>query len=454
MFQNTFLLWLIFIFGLINFVHIGLYISSANIYDILQMRRKTKAKRNPAAAAAFQPRVTVLIPAHNEELGIIRTLETVSKSTYPNVSVIVIDDASGDMTSDLVREFINQHSHRISARFVVKDGKTVREYFRANTHIPPICLLTRPVNSGKASGLNYALKHAVDGGLVMTLDADSVLDAHAIENAVAYFRDPKVAGVAANVKIMPERTILGMLQKFEHMIGYRSKKFYSLAKCEFVIGGVASTYRYDVLKEVGFYDTNTATEDIGLSMKIASQGNREHRLVYGADIVASTEGVQSLTALLKQRYRWKMGTLQMLFKYRFLLANPSRKYTRSLTMYRVPMAFFSEVMLVFQPLMLSYVIAYAIMHHTLGVVAGGYTTVTLYILWSLWPDEHHTLKDKLTLSLYAPIMYFVFFIMDFVQVTAIIRCLINFKQFIHLPQHHVTWVSPERRVNTATLSRA
>lgn len=447
MFENTVLLWLIFLFGLINFIHISLYISFANFYDILHMRRKKLLRKKPEVTQEFKPKVTVLIPAHNEQSGIIRCLETVSKSTYRNISIVVIDDASSDKTSRLVREFIKNNSSKVSSRIINKDGKYVREYFRTDSHIPPICLLTRPVNSGKAAGLNYALKYAVDHGLTMTLDADSALDSHAIENAVAYFRDPKVVGVAANVKIMSQHNVIGMLQKFEHMIGYRSKKFYTMANCEFVIGGVASTYRYEVLKEVGFYDTNTATEDIGLSTKIAAHGNRDWRLVYGSDVVASTEGVQSFKALLKQRYRWKLGTLQILFKYRYLLGNLDPKYSRTLTFYRIPMAFFSELMLLLQPLLLGYVLVNGVQHHTLGALLGGYFTITLYVLWSLWPDEHYDTKEKLLLSAYAPGMYFIFFIMDFIQINAVIRCLANYKLFTKLERRNVTWVSPERAGN-------
>lgn len=441
MFEQSIMLWLISIFGLINFVHLALYTASANIYDILQLRRKSRLAKT---TDAFNPHVTVLIPAHNEQSGIIRCLETVSKSTYKNMSIVVIDDASKDITSKLVREFIASHSKKVGVRYTVRDGKTTREYFRPTSDIPSICLLTRPVNSGKAAGLNYALKYAVRDGLTMTLDADSALDKHAIENAVTYFRDPTLVGVAANVKIMPQRSVIGMLQKFEHMIGYRSKKFYSLANCEFVIGGVASTYRYDLLKKVGFYDTDTATEDIGLSMKIAAEGNRQQRLVYGSDVVASTEGVQSFRALLKQRYRWKLGTLQIIYKYRWMFMNPSDRYSRALTFYRIPMAFFSELMLMLQPLILGFVLGMAIYHQTFGAVFGAYVTITIYILWSLWPDEHHSVKDKLSLSLWAPVMYFIFFIMDFVQIVAIFRCLANFKQFTKLTGRNVTWTSPER----------
>jgi biofilm PGA synthesis N-glycosyltransferase PgaC len=291
---NAIFFWILLVVGMINFVHLGLYTIGANVYDILQLRRKYKAKKAPADR--FNPHVTVLIPAHNEEWGVIRTIETVAANTYKNISIVVIDDASTDNTPKIVREYIAANRRKTVADTEKVGGRQVRVYRRAGA-LPPIVLLERKKNAGKGAGLNYALTHAVKSGLTMTLDADSQLHPEAIANAVAYFKDEKVVGVAANVKIMQQHTILGMLQKFEHMVGYRSKKFYTLTNSEFIVGGVASTYRYETLKKVGFYDTDTSTEDIGLSMKIVSNGNREQRIVYAADVVASTEGVQSYKAV-------------------------------------------------------------------------------------------------------------------------------------------------------------
>lgn len=443
---NEFFLWILTVVGLINFIHLGLYIAGANIYDMLHLRHRAKAKKR---TDKFEPLVTVLIPAHNEESGIIRTIETVSQSTYKNIAIVVIDDASSDKTSKLVREYIASRSRRVDVRHVSRDGKTIREYFRPKTGLPPICLLTRPVNGGKAAGLNYALKYAVQGGLTMTLDADSMLDKHAIANAVEYFRDEKIVGVAANVKIMDQHSVLGMLQKFEHMIGYRSKKFYTITNSEFIIGGVASTYRYDTLKEVGFYDTDTATEDIGLSMKIVSHGNRAQRIIYASDVVASTEGVQTFKALFKQRYRWKLGSLQNLLKYSSMIGSIDRKYSKSLTWYRIPFAYISEIILVIQPFLLAYLLGMSIYYQTMGLWLGGYLTITAYIMWTIWPDEHHTPLEKLLLSLYAPAMYFCFFIMDAVQIVAIFRCLSKFRQLTDRSRVNVTWVSPKRAGATA-----
>ncbi len=49
------------------------------------------------------PRVTVLVPAHNEELVIERTVEAICCSDYPKdrLEVIVINDSSTDATGEI-----------------------------------------------------------------------------------------------------------------------------------------------------------------------------------------------------------------------------------------------------------------------------------------------------------------------------------------------------------------
>lgn len=411
--------------GLIYLLHFGLYLVGANFYDIWQFNRK---RRLPKRHHDRRPLVTVLISAYNEELSIIRCLESIRKNTYRKWEIVIIDDGSTDKTHQLVSDYICKHPNR------------------------SISLLKMRKNSGKAAALNHGLKRQAHGDLIMTLDADSILGKNTITKAVSYFDDERVAGVAANVRVMDSPTILGLLQKFEHMIGYRSKKFYSLTNCEFIIGGVASTYRRSIMKKVNFYDTDTSTEDIGLSLKIASLGNTNYRLVYGVDVIAMTEGVKDFKTLLKQRYRWKMGMLQNLLKNKGLFANNDPKYTRALTFYRIPMAFLGEALLVLEPLAWVYLIYLSITFHTVSIFVGAYMTITLYILWNIWPDEHATLKRKISMSFYAPILYFIFYIMSVVQIVSIFRCLFNTKQITRKVTTDGKWTSPERTGQAATIA--
>jgi poly-beta-1,6-N-acetyl-D-glucosamine synthase len=412
-------------FGMITTVHLGLYIGGANLYDIWQYRRQSKTGRRHRKL----PGVSVVIPAYNEQITIERCLDSVRLTRYPHLKVMVHNDLSTDNTAKIIRAY-------------------QKKYPNFNLR-----LVNRRHRAGKAGGVNYLIEKYADTDLVMTLDADCILRPDAIRKAVQYFTDPKIVGVAANVRILDKHTVLGILQQFEHLIGYRSKKFYTVANCEFIVGGVASTYRRSVLKEVGYYGTDTQTEDIGLSMKIVALGNRERRIVYASDVVAMAEGAHSFKMLLKQRYRWKMGSLQNLLMHYRLMFNPSRKYSPTLTFYRLPMAFFSEFMLLMQPFVLGYIFYLSIEYHTFGLFLGAYLTITLYVLLTLWPDEHSTLGRKLQKSLYAPFLYFTFYIMDTVQVVAIVRCLLNPKMIARkTAEQQAAWTPPPRTGQEASFS--
>ena len=420
---KEFFLYLVLVIGFINMIHFGFYIIGANLYDMREYNRKQKpAKRKPG----LRPLVTVLIPAHNEEMGVIRSLESVRKNTYRKVQVIVVDDCSTDTTRKLVLRYIKDHP-------------------KLDIH-----LYRKQKNVGKGEAMNHALKRGVKGDLVMTLDADSLLHRRSINNAVKHFDDPLVVGMAANVQIVDNGTILSLLQKVEHLIGYRSKKFYTLTNSEFIVGGVASTYRTDVIRKEKFYDTDTLTEDIGLSLKLLSNGNKHQRIIYAADVLAMTEGVQTYKALFKQRYRWKMGMLQNLNKYKHMVGSTDSKYGHMLSKYRLPMAVWSEFTLLAEPIILSYVIYLSIATQNFSAFIGAYLTITLYVMWTILPDEHMNMKSKLRVSGYAPIMYFAFYVMNMVQLVAVLRCLKNNKQVLRKIETTGTWTSPQRAGGTVT----
>ncbi len=427
--------WLFIGVSILYVVHFALYLMGANFYDVWQQRRKSlvsawypgRNREECAATAASADGsltevpglVSIVVAAHNEESVIIRTLDSILRSTYRFFEILVADDASTDNTGQLVRDYQLRHPD-VDLRIIEMSH-----------------------NVGKGAALNAALRKLARGQYVMTLDADSIIEPDAISNALSYFDDPDVAGVAANVQILHERSMISILQRFEHLIGYRSKKLYSLLNCEFVVGGVASTYRMRVLRKVGFYDTDTQTEDIGLSAKITRLGNRRFRMVYGADVVAKTEGVLTLRALAKQRHRWKYGSIQNLVKYRRMMLNPSRRYTRSLTFYRMPMAVLSEAVLLASPLVWAYVIFWTVITQTPALIIGAYVTISVYTLLTVWMDENLSARERARLSIYAPGAYFLFYIMEMVQLIAVIRCFARPRNLFRRAGGS-TWESPQR----------
>jgi len=437
---------------MINMLHLALFLIGANLYDVHAFSANLRRKR---LNNKERPLVSVLVPAFNEEIVIERSLESIWKNTYENLEIIVISDGSTDNTDAVVQRFMTNHarSYRGSSIKINRTKYSLKRVWkRGKVPIYRKIKLVRQRNNGKGAALNRALRYHTRGELVMALDADSLLHKQAITNVIKYFDDPTVAGVAANVRIIEKNRILGILQRFEHMISYRSKKFFTVANCELIIGGVASTYRRSILDKVGNYDTDTVTEDIGLSFKVAALGNRQNRLIYAVDVAAMTEGVGDLRTLIRQRYRWKMGSLQNLFKYRQLFFASDQQYTKALTWYRVPMAFLGEILLLLEPITLLYIVYISIHFLTLSLVLGAYMTICLYLLMIIWPDEHLTFLGKMRASIYIPILYFVFYIMNAVQVISILRCIKNKQTITGLSAGHTNWVSPERAGGTATFS--
>lgn len=410
-----------YLFGMTSILyvgHLGFYLIGASFYDVWQQKRQFRLIR-AKTSTVYSPSVTVLIPAHNEEKVIIRCLKSVFDSSYKNIDVIVINDASTDTTKQILSRY-------------------------SGLGQPGFRVINKRINAGKGASLNYALKRYAKAELVMMLDADSILSPMAIERAVSYFVDPTIAGVAANVQIINEHTTMSILQKFEHMISYRSKKAFSLTNCEFVIGGVASTYRREVIRSVGHYDTDTMTEDINLSMKIVATGNRQNRIVYGADIMAMTEPVENIHALLRQRFRWKYGSLQNLFKHRFLIGNNNVRYTPMLTMYRLPMAVVTEIAVFLLPMTLAYALYLTLVEKSPLLFLGAYTTTSLYMLITLWFDEHLPRAERLYLTIYVPVAYFIFYIMDFIQIITVIECLVKIRKLADYRAAETGWISPNR----------
>ena len=62
--------------------------------------KKYWKKHNPE----YKPLVSVLIPAWNEEVGIIGTIDSLLKSSYDSLEIVIVNDGSKDTSDTLIRE--------------------------------------------------------------------------------------------------------------------------------------------------------------------------------------------------------------------------------------------------------------------------------------------------------------------------------------------------------------
>ncbi len=401
---TEFMTWLIVIFGTINVIRIGFFMIGSDIYSVIEAYKRKNYESHPKKT----PSISIVIPAHNEESTIINSVISVVCNNYPKnkVQIVVVDDGSTDRTVELLKKYAEQN--------------------------PKINLLIlSQKNAGKAHALNNAMSNHATGELVMCLDADSTLDPNALREAAYYFSDDQVMAMAANVKIRPDSTLLNLIQQYEYIICYQMKRALTVFNIEYIVGGIGSVFRRTALEKVGFYDTDTITEDIDLTMKILQNGGKNWKVIYGASVVAYTEGVLSLSGLIKQRYRWKFGRSQAFYKNRNLFFNTDKKHNRLLTWVNLPFAIYSDLAFFFEPLIISYIF-YIIFRYTdwvtfisAVVVVGGYITMNVVMEPTIpW-------RRRLKLAILAPSMYVFFYVLSFVEYVALIRGMLNILKIKH-----------------------
>jgi cellulose synthase/poly-beta-1,6-N-acetylglucosamine synthase-like glycosyltransferase len=236
-----------------------------------------------AGLIPYLPSISVIIPAFNEEKVLSRTIETVVEAAYPDKEIIVIDDGSTDRTYQIAQSF----SHR------------------------GVKVIHRP-NGGKASALNHGVLFA-RGEIIVIVDADSRVCQGTLIDLVQPFRDPEVAAVAGNVKVLNRKNWLTRCQALEYVASINIfRRALDVFGSVTVVPGALGAYRRESLVSGGLYDSDTLVEDFDVTIKALKSG----KVVQASNSAVSyTEAPQKLGDLVRQRLRWYRGNFQALWKH-------------------------------------------------------------------------------------------------------------------------------------------
>lgn len=384
--------------GTINILRMSIFLIGSDIYNIQEHIRR---RRNKSASYPFST-FTVIVPAHNEEKTIISCVKSIVQCKYPHdkVQIIIVDDGSTDKTASIVEKYRKQNPVR-------------------NIQI------LKQTNQGKAHALNNGLRSSATGELVMCLDADSSLDPDALRETAKYFADEQVVALAANVKIRPMKTILNLTQRIEYLISYQFKRSLTFFNIEYIVGGIGSVFRHSTLEQVGYYDTDTVTEDIDLTMKLLKLGNKKHRVIYGPDVIAYTEGVLDISGLIRQRFRWKYGRAQTLFKNIKMFFSTSEDQNKLLTCLYLPFIVFSDLVFFLEPILFGYLVFVSIYYHNINTFIIAFSVMTTFITLNILAEDTIPFYQRLKIGLFAPFMYFLFYIINYVEYVALIKSAYN-----------------------------
>lgn len=251
---------------------------------LLARRHARRPGASSTVPVADPLRVSVVVPAYNEALGIAAAVKSLVASAYPDLDVVVVDDGSTDSTFD-----------------------TVLALAIANVRV------IRQENAGKPAALNTGIRAARHDILVL-VDGDTVFEPDALRALVACMANPEVGAVSGNTKVGNRRGLLGRWQHIEYVIGFNlDRRMFDVLRCMPTVPGAIGAFRRQALEEVGGVSDDTLAEDTDLTMAICRAG---WRVVYAPDARAWTEAPASLGQLWRQRYRWCYGTMQAMWKHR------------------------------------------------------------------------------------------------------------------------------------------
>lgn len=174
----------------------------------------------------MQYKISVIIPALNEEKLLARTLESLRKQTYPrsDFEIVVADNGSTDRTAEIARQF----------------GANVYEY----TDIKR-CGATRQFGATKAKAPILAFT-----------DADAVVPKDWLSTIDTLLKDPKLVCVGGKVIPDGNNFVVSSIFAFYNFFHLFSQRFYKT-----LLWGSNLAVRKDAYEKVGGYNTSISTSD-------------------------------------------------------------------------------------------------------------------------------------------------------------------------------------------------
>lgn len=349
-----------------------------------------------------QSLISVIIPAWNEEVGVIKTIQSCVNSSYKNIEVIVVNDGSTDNTESIVNDYILKHKNEL-------DHKVI-SYTKSN--------------GGKASALNFGI-HQSHGKYILTIDADSVLDSRAIELLVKRAEHFDLDYICGRPVVGNTDGILSALQYFEYEFGCEQRKAESYVNSIYVLPGCISMFRKSILFKCGLFPEGGIIEDIAMTRKIRqikSKGGYEHEAkIY-------TESPRSISQLIKQRTRWRIGNLMTLWQFRNQIFNKNLPYWYSFV--ELPWAILINFYIILFPIGFKYAwnISLSNIHfYNISILVAIYCFYTAMIVFPLFTNKAN-LKINKGLIILIP---FLNFLMNIISVTEFVSLLRSGKRVLN-----------------------
>lgn len=293
------------------------------------------------------PLVSVIVPAYNEEVNAIRTVNSLLAQDYPNLEIVFVDDGSKDETFLIVSEFF-------------KDNSSVHTYTK--------------LNGGKASALNFGIQKS-NAAYVVCIDADTQLKSDAITLLMKKFDNENVGAVAGNVKVGNEVNMITRWQSIEYITSQNfDRRAFDLLNCITVVPGAIGAFSKDAILVAGGFTIDTLAEDCDLTMRLLRSGYIVRNCI---EAISYTEAPETFRQFMKQRFRWSFGVMQCFWKHRDTLF--ITKY-KNFGMIAMPNIFVYQILIPILAPLADIILVFSLLMASLGIVVASIPHIILYYI--------------------------------------------------------------------------
>lgn len=331
--QCVSLFFLVYLTFYASYLFLSVTVGAWKLYDQDRMRRIKNELKHP-----FYFPVSVLVPAYNEEVTILDSVESLLNLDYRLYEIIVVDDGSKDDTSRVLIEHFHMQQVNRPIRRVIPCQPQEAVYEAPGTRVK--LTLIRKQNGGKGDALNMGI-NASQYPYFLCLDADSMLQRDSLERIVQpVMEDDDVVAVgglirAAQCVRMKDGEVLEYrlpwnpltaMQVMEYDRSFLASRILLDAfNGNLIISGAFGLFNKEVVVAAGGYDSHTLGEDMELVVKLhlyCRNNRRRYSIRYEPNAVCWSQVPSTLNDLRKQRRRWHLGLFQCMMKSRAMFCNP------------------------------------------------------------------------------------------------------------------------------------